>query len=93
MNYSVLSRLSTIVAIACATTVRADPPIVPTHSTAPSATHSNVQLASADRSQKAGDPNLPSNAIVKKPAARVTTCRCGDQIADPSDEDSNQPQN
>ncbi len=94
MNYSVLSRLTTIVALAGSTAVRADPSSAPTHATASSSTHSaNVQLASADHSQKATESNLPSVAIVKKPAARVTTCRCGDQIAEPSDEDSEQPQN
>ena len=96
MNYSVPSRLTTIAAVALASataTVRAEPPNATTHGTKPAATHSaNVQLASADQAQKASAPNAPAQGSVKKPASRVTTCRCGGQVVDPSDDETDQPQ-
>lgn len=96
MNYSVPSRLTTIVAVALVSmtpAVRAEPPSAPTHGTKSAAAHSaSVQLASADEAQKASAPNAPSQAAVKKPASRVTTCRCGGQVVDPSDDETEQPQ-
>lgn len=96
MNFSVLGRLTTIAAVALASasaTVRAEPPGAPTHEAKPAASRSaSVQLASADEAQKASTPTAPSQATVKKPASRVTTCRCGGQVVDPSDDEADQPQ-
>lgn len=97
MNYSVPGRLTTIIAavalVSMTSAVRADPPSVPNQSAKPAATHpANIQLASAEQAQKGSAPNTPSTATARKPASRVTTCRCGGQVVDPSDDETDQPQ-
>lgn len=86
----------TIAAVALASmtpAVRAEPPSAPTQGTKTGAAHSaSVQLASADQAQKGSVPNAPTQAAAKKPASRVTTCRCGGQVVDPSDDETDQPQ-
>lgn len=72
---------------------RAEPPSAPTHGTKSGAAHTaSVELASADQAQKGSAPNTPTQAAAKKPASRVTTCRCGGQVVDPSDGETDQPQ-
>lgn len=47
-----------------------------------------VVLASADEAQPATPPSAqPITTPIKRRVARVTTCRCGDQQADPEQQD------
>ena len=57
------------------------------HETAPPSGHSNqVVLASADQPQEqTSNPDQATPTPVKHRAARVTTCRCGDQIQQPDE--------
>jgi hypothetical protein len=47
-----------------------------------------IVLASADEAQPATPQNAqPTATPIKRRVARVTTCRCGDQQADPEQQD------
>jgi hypothetical protein len=80
------SQLTTIAALALVSAAaRAESTPTPTHKPVPRATPApNVQLASAERGGTAQSDKPSATTAAKKPAGRVTTCRCGDQISDPS---------
>lgn len=77
-----------ITAFTIGTTAVAEPPRPAPHEASQSSGHSTqVVLASADQAQApTSSPDQATPAPVKRPrTARVTTCRCGDQVQQPDE--------
>lgn len=79
-----MSARSVVIAIAmlaAGTAVTAEPPKAPAKDAVqPAKRPASVMLASADQVSSPTPTDQNVQAPVKRRAARVTTCRCGDQI-------------